>query len=45
MKYVLEAIIEAPEDEAPVTLTEDDTGYLFMLFKTVIDLLNKTTNA
>ncbi len=45
MKYVLETLFEAPEEEDPVELTEEDTGYLFMLFKTVIDLLNKTTNA
>ncbi len=41
MKYVVETIIEAPEGEDPVALTEEDTGYLFLLFKTVVDLLDK----
>jgi hypothetical protein len=45
MKYVLETLFEAPDGEEPVELTEEDTGYLFMLFKTVIELLNETTNA
>ena len=45
MKYVLETLFEAPDVEEPVELTEEDTGYLFMLFKTVIELLNETTNA
>ncbi len=45
MKYVLETLFEAPEEEDPVNLIEEDTGYLFMLFKTVIDLLNKITNS
>jgi hypothetical protein len=41
MKYVVEALMEAPEEEDPVILTEDDVGYLFLLFKTVVDLLDK----
>jgi hypothetical protein len=40
MKYVVEALMEAPEEEDPVILTEDDVGYLFHLFKTVVDLLD-----
>jgi hypothetical protein len=44
MKYVVEALMEAPEEEDPVILTEDDVGYLFLLFKTVVDLLDKTTS-
>ncbi len=40
MKYVVETIIEAPEDEEPVALTEEDKGYLFLLLKTVVDLLD-----
>ena len=40
MKYVVEALMEAPEEEDPVILTEDDVGYLFLLFKTVVDLLD-----
>ena len=40
MKYVVEALMEAPEEEDPVILTEDDVSYLFLLFKTVVDLLD-----
>ena len=43
MKYVVETLIEAPDEEDPVALTEEDTGYLFLLLKTVVDLLDKTT--
>jgi hypothetical protein len=41
MKYVTETLIEAPEEPDPVPLTEDDTGYLFLIFKTVVDVLNE----
>lgn len=44
-KYVVETLFEAPEDEDPVFLSEDDVGFLFLLLKTVIDLLNKKTDA
>jgi len=40
MKYVVETLMEAPEEEEPIFLTEDDVGYLFLLFKTVVDLLD-----
>lgn len=43
MKYVTETLIEAPEEEDSVPLTEDDTGYLFLIFKTVVDVLNEKT--
>jgi hypothetical protein len=44
MKYVVDTLIEAPEDEeAPVELTEEDVGYLFLLLKTVVDLLDEAT--
>ncbi|MBU0698771.1 MAG: hypothetical protein KKE59_05025, partial [Proteobacteria bacterium] len=43
LKYVVDTLFEAPEDEDPVYLTEEDTGFLFLLLKTVIDLLNKET--
>ena len=42
MKYVVDTLIEAPEEEDPVALTEDDIGYLFLLLKTVVDLLDET---
>ena len=41
MKYVVETLMEAPEDEEPVALTEEDIGYLFLLLKTVVDLLDQ----
>ena len=42
MKYVVETLIEAPEgEEDPVDLTEDDIGYLFLLLKTVVDMLDE----
>lgn len=43
MKYVVDALVEAYEDEDLRGLTEEDKGFLFLLLKTVIDLLNKAT--
>ena len=40
MKYVVETLIEAPEEENPVALTDEDTGFLFLLLKTVVDVLD-----
>ena len=45
MKYVVETLIEGPEEEEPIALTEEDVGYLFLLFKTVVDLLNEKLRA
>ena len=45
MKYVLDTLFEVPDEEDPIALTEEDTGFLFLLLKTVIDILNKTTDA
>lgn len=45
IKYVLETLMEAPEEEEPIALTEEDIGYLFLLFKTVVDLLDETLRA
>lgn len=42
IRYVTETLMEAPEDEEPVTLTEDGIGVIFLLLKTVVDLLEKT---
>ena len=42
MKYVVDTLIEAPEDEDdPVPLTDEDVGFLFLLLKTVIEVLDK----
>ena len=43
MKYVLETLMEAPEEEEPIALTEEDIGYLFLLFKTLVDVIDKNT--
>ena len=40
MNYVLSTLME-PDEEDPIELTDDDIGYLFILFKTVIDLLDQ----
>jgi hypothetical protein len=42
IRYVTETLIEAPEDEDPIALTEDGIGVIFLLLKTVVDLLDKT---
>lgn len=42
MKYVLEALMEDAEDDG-IDLTEEDIGLLFMLFKTEIEVLDKST--
>jgi hypothetical protein len=41
IRYVTETLIEAPEDEDPIPLTEDGIGVIFLLLKTVVDLLDK----
>jgi hypothetical protein len=41
MKYVVDTLMETPEEKDPIELTEEDSGYLYLLFKTVIDLLNQ----
>ncbi len=41
MKYVLEALMEDAEDDG-IDLTEEDIGLLFMLFKTEIEVLDKS---
>lgn len=44
IKYVVDALTEASEDEDPVELNEEDKSLLFLLLKTVIDLLNRATD-
>ena len=39
MKYVLEALMEDAEEDG-IALTEEDIGFLFVLFKTEIELLD-----
>jgi hypothetical protein len=41
-KYVIEAIIEAPDDpDDPVRLTAEESGTLFLVLKTAIDVLDE----
>jgi hypothetical protein len=44
MKYVVESLFGDRDEKDGYELTEDDTGYLFLLLKTVVDALNKTTD-
>jgi hypothetical protein len=42
MRYVVEAVMEAGDDpEDPVELTEEDQGMLFLVLKTVVDVLQE----
>ena len=45
MKYMVETLVEAPEGEDPVFLTEEETGALFLILKTVIDVLDASTES
>ena len=40
MRYLVETLIEAPDGDDPVTLTEEETGALFLVLKTVVDVLD-----
>ncbi len=40
MKYLVETLIESDEGEDPVHLTEEETGSLFLVLKTVVDVLD-----
>ena len=44
MKYVVEALVEEEEDDDDLKdLTEEDKGLLFLVLKTVVELLSKAT--
>ncbi len=45
IKYVVEALFEVPEEEDPVFISDEDVGFLFLLLKTAIDVLDKDTDA
>ena len=45
VRYVVETLFEAEQDDDPVLHGEEDMGYLFLLMKTVIDVLNLKTDA
>ncbi len=40
MRYLVETLIDAPDDEDPVFLTEEEIGTLFLVLKTVVDVLD-----
>ncbi len=41
IQYVIDALMEEDEGEDAVTLTDEQKGFLFLLFKTVIDVLDQ----
>jgi hypothetical protein len=41
VKYMADALMEDDEGEDPVALTEEQKGFLFLLLKTVIDVLDQ----
>lgn len=43
LKYVTGTLMEAPYEEDPILLTEEDAGFVFMLLKTMVDVLDKQT--
>ena len=43
MKYVVDTLVEMPDEDDPIDLTDDDIGMLFLILKTVADLLNEAT--
>jgi hypothetical protein len=45
IRYIVETLFEADQEEDPILLGEEDMGYLFLLMKTVVDVLNKKTDA
>jgi hypothetical protein len=45
LKYVVETLMEAPQEkEDAVPLSPEQFGYIFLLLKTVIDVLNRVTD-
>jgi hypothetical protein len=40
MNYIIEALMEDPEESEIGELTEEDAGFLFILLKTVMEVLD-----
>jgi hypothetical protein len=40
MKYLVEALMETPEGEEPLVLSDEEIGQIFLVLKTVIDVLD-----
>ncbi len=43
IRFVVESLFEALQEENPVLLGEEDMGFIFLMMKTVIDVLNVKT--
>jgi hypothetical protein len=43
MKYLVEALMEPPEGDDPVILSDEETGVLFLVLKTVVDIFDEVT--
>ncbi len=41
MAYLVQALVEGPNGEEPVELSEEESGTLFLVLKTVIDVLHE----
>jgi hypothetical protein len=41
VKYVVDALMEEDEGEDAVALTEEQKGFLFLVLKTVIDVIDQ----
>ncbi len=44
IRYVVETLFDEFQDENSIFLGEEDIGYLFLIMKTIIDVLNKMTD-
>lgn len=44
IRYIVETLFEADQEADALPLGEEDMGYLFLLMKTVVDVLNKKTD-
>jgi hypothetical protein len=42
VQYVVDALMEEEEGEDAAALTDEQKGFLFLLFKTVIDVLDRS---
>jgi hypothetical protein len=44
MQYLLEALLEAPEEEEPVILSDEDSGQIFLVLSTAIGLIDRAAS-
>lgn len=43
IRYIVETLFEAVQDDESILLGEEDMGYVFLIVKTVVDVLNSKT--